>query len=181
MKPSLSAPSTSAARSLEGSRAVDAAARDGCVDTGIGKRGLLAAAGLALLLGQPGLVAAQGNGCRNDMLRGQYVFTATGHTRASAADPWVPKAIIEFIYIQGDGTLSTPAVSAANAFGNSGSVSVTGPGNPGVYSVNDDCTGTVQFTPGPTFNIFVQPLGREFWMIQANPNNVFQGNVKRLW
>ena len=181
MKSSQSTPSILAATNGEGHRAVDAAARSRCVDTGSGKRGLLAAAGLALLLGQPGWVAAQGLGCKHDMLRGQYVFTATGHTRASASDPWVPKAIIEFINVHGDGTLSTPAVSVANASGNSGNVSVPGPGSSGIYSVNDDCTGTVQFSPGPSFHIFVAPRGEEFWMIQANPNNVFQGNVKRLW
>jgi len=39
----------------------------------------------------------------------------------------------------------------------------------------------LQFTNGPSFNIFAAPRGEEFWMIQTNPNNVLQGNVRRLW
>jgi hypothetical protein len=140
------------------------------------------AVGIALILGAPGFAAAHGiKGCKHDMLRGQYVFTASGHTRASADSPWVPKAIVEALSINGDGTLTTPAVTVANPFGNSGAVSSWAPGSAGVYTVSDDCTGTLQFTPGPSFNIYVAPRGDEFWLMQSNPNNVFQGTAKRLW
>ena len=56
-------------------------------------------------------------------------------------------------------------------------------GAPGVYTVNDDCSGTVQFLDAGNvmFKIYVEPVqGDTVWMIQTNPaNNVFQGSAKR--
>ena len=145
------------------------------------------AATFALILCLPGLAVAQpANKCKDSMLTGQYVFTASGFTRALgslAGTPWVPKAILEVIQFNGDGTLSTPAVTAANPFGDSGAI-LQGSGAPGVYSVNDDCTGTVQFSDANSvkFNIYVEPpKGDTIWMIQTNPtNNVFQGSATRV-
>jgi len=138
------------------------------------------ALGASLIICIPGLAVADGpKGCKHDMLRGQYVFTATGFSRA-ADGSWFPKAIVEYIDMKGDGTLSVPAATVANR-ANDGAVVQSPPGGVGAYSLNDDCTGTLQFTNGPSFNIFAAPRGEEFWMIQTNPNNVLQGNVKRLW
>ena len=138
------------------------------------------AVGAALLLCLPGLAVAAGpKGCKHDMLKGQYVFTATGFSRAMDGS-WYPKAIVEYIEFDGNGNLTVPAATVANR-SNDGAVTASPPGGIGVYSLADDCTGTLQFTPGPSFNIFVAPRGDEFWMIQTTPNNVFQGNVKRLW
>ena len=40
------------------------------------------------------------------------------HARHSGPGiPWVPKAIIEVLQFNGDGTLTTPALTAANPFG----------------------------------------------------------------
>jgi hypothetical protein len=47
-------------------------------------------------------------------------------------------------------------------------------------ALDADCKGTLQFTPGPSFDIFVARKGRGFWMIQTNPGNVFQGPVKKV-
>lgn len=136
--------------------------------------------GISLLLCIPGLALANGpKGCKHDMLKGQYIFTAAGFSRAADAT-WFPKAIVEYMDVKGDGTLSVPAATIANRT-NDGAVVQQPPGAVGAYSINDDCTGTLQFTNGPSFNIFVAPRGDEFWMIQTNPNNVLQGNVKRLW
>src|SRR5574337_1064972 len=57
------------------------------------------AAVLALLLCLPGLAAAdRGQKCNENILKGRYVFTASGFTRPPASGPgtpWVPKAIVE--------------------------------------------------------------------------------------
>ena len=154
-------------------------------------KGLIAkcAAIFLLVLCLPQLAAAQPtNRCKDEnILKGTYVFTASGFTRpptSPSGTPWVPKAILEVIQFNGDGTLSTPAVTAANPFGDTGGI-LHGSGAPGVYSINDDCTGTVQFADanGVRFNIYVDPpQGDTIWMIQANPgNNVFQGSAKRVW
>jgi len=146
------------------------------------------AAILVLALCLPGFAAAEPrNRCDENILRGHYVFTASGFTRPPSSPPntpWVPKAILEVLQFNGDGTLSTPSVTAANPFGDTGNM-IHGAGSPGVYSINDDCTGTLQFSDANsvTFNIYVDPpQGNTIWMIQTNPaNNVFQGSAKRVW
>lgn len=105
------------------------------------------------------------------------MFTATGSTRAPSSTPgtpWTPKAILEVIAFNGDGSLTTPTVTVANPFGDTGGVlnPPTG-GAPGAYIVNDDCTGRVHFfdANGAMFNIFVEPpRGDTIWMIQTSPS-----------
>jgi hypothetical protein len=136
----------------------------------------------------PGLAAADGsNLCTNDMLDGRYVFNATGYTRnpvSGPGTPWVPKAILEVIQFNSDGTLTTPSLTAANPFGDTGAILQPGAGASGSYSINDDCTGTVHFLDANnvTFKIYVDPhRGDSIWMIQINPaNNVFQGVATRV-
>jgi hypothetical protein len=54
-----------------------------------------------------------------------------------------------------------------------------------VYSINADCSGSVQFSDATnaTFKIQVDPpQGSTIWMIQTNPlNNVFQGSAQRVF
>jgi hypothetical protein len=99
--------------------------------------------------------------------------------------PWVPKAILEVLHFNGDGTLATPAVTIANPFGDTGNILQPPSGANGLYSINADCTGTVQFldATNATFKIQVDPpQGDTIWMIQTNPaNNVFQGSATRVW
>ena len=60
------------------------------------------------------------------------------------------------------------------------------PGGAGTYTVanpvpNDPaCVGSLTFTGGPSFDIFVAPKGEDVWMIQNNANNVFQGTVTKV-
>ena len=54
--------------------------------------------------------------CSLATLVGRYVFTANGFSAATGT--WQPKAIVEIIQFNGDGTLSVPAVTVANALGN---------------------------------------------------------------
>lgn len=147
------------------------------------------AAIFALVLSLPELAPAQPTiKCKDSMLNGQYVFTASGFTRAPNSlpgTPWAPKAILEVLQFNGDGSLSTPAVTAANPFGDLGNIlQPPSGGAPGVYSINDDCTGTVQFSDANSvkFNIYVEPpKGDTIWMIQTNPaNNVFRGSATRV-
>jgi hypothetical protein len=147
------------------------------------------AAAIPLILCLPGFTAAAPTQrCTDNVLEGQYVFTASGFTRPPTSvpgTPWVPKAIVEVLHFNGDGTLSTPALTAANPFGDLGNVLQPPAGAPGSYSINDDCTGTVQFFDAASvaFKIYVDPpRGDTIWMIQINPvNNVFQGTATRVW
>lgn len=133
------------------------------------------------------LPASAGEQCTAEMLKGRYVFTATGATRPAASTPgvaWTPKAIVEVVVFNGDGSLTTPFVTVANAFGDTGGIlNPPGGGAPGAYIVNEDCTGRIHFfdATGAMFNIVVEPKGETVWMIQVNPvNNVFQGTAKRV-
>ena len=144
------------------------------------------AATLPLILCVPGLAAADTTTVCNDaIVKGRYTFTASGFTRPPGSPPgtpWVPKAIIEVIHFNGDGTLTVPSVTVANPFGDTGAI-VQPPPGAGTYAVNDDCSGFIQFhDPASTaFRIQVDtPRGLNFWLIQINPtNNVFQGSARR--
>ena len=144
---------------------------------------------LPLILCLPGIAAADvTNKCRDDILQGQYVFAASGFTRPPASGPgtpWAPKAILEVLHFNGDGTLSTPAVTLANPFGDTGNILQPPSGANGVYVINADCSGTVHFLDANDvmYKIYVDPpQGDTIWMIQTNPiNNVLQGSAKRVF
>jgi hypothetical protein len=107
-------------------------------------------------------------------LRGAYLFQAHGYNIVAGVAQ--PKAIIEGINFNGDGTLVSPFAT----------VSINGmilhsSGSLGTYTVNADCTGTVSFTGGPSFDIAVDTSGRELRMIQTGPGSpVFEGIVTRM-
>jgi hypothetical protein len=132
---------------------------------------------IALLCSISGTALAHDKDCSLGTLRGDYVFSASGHSLIAGV--WQPKAIVEYIHFNGDGTLTVTAATVANA-GNSGNVTQSPPGGTGTYVLDANCKGSLQFTPGPTFDIFAAPRGKGLWMIQTNPGNVFQGQVKRV-
>ena len=61
-----------------------------------------------------------------------------------------------------------------------GVVARTPPGGTGSYTVEAGCKGSVAFTGGPSFDIFLSPSGDKVWMIQTNPDTVFQGTATRI-
>jgi hypothetical protein len=134
-------------------------------------------AAVALFCCLSGTALAHDKECSLNTLKGDYVFSASGHSLIAGV--WQPKAIVELIHFNGDGTLSVTAATVANA-GNSGLVTQSPPGATGTYALDVNCKGTLQFTPGPSFDIFVARRGHGLWMIQTNQGNVFQGHVKKV-
>src|SRR5512140_1320661 len=132
------------------------------------------AAAAFLVVGVSGAALAAGDGerCGVETLRGKYVFSASGFM-ITAAGVVQPKAIVEVIDFNGDGTLAVPAATRSV----NGAITRSLP-SVGTYTVADDCTGTIAFD-GPAFDIFLSPRGDRFWLIQTNPNNVFQGSARR--
>ena len=124
----------------------------------------------AITLGAAGAALADDE-CTLRTLRGTYVFAATGYNIVSGVAQ--PKAIFEIIALNGDGTLSVPAATTSI-----NGVIVRSQGS-GAYTVAPTCTGTITFSGGPTFDIFVLRSGRQLWMIQTNPNTVLQGTATR--
>lgn len=127
-------------------------------------QGLMA---VATTLAMSGAVQANGHGghgktCSVDTLEGLYVFSASGFSIVGGVAQ--PRAIVEFIRFDGEGTLSVLA----------GTLSVNGvvtrvgggAGPAGTYSVASNCTGLLVFgPPGPTFDLYVAPSGSEVHMI----------------
>ena len=140
----------------------------------------LAIAAIAIGVSTGAVADDEGRICRADKLVGLYVFAASGYNIASGVPQ--PKAIVELIRFNGDGTLTVPAATRSI----NGVIGRSPPGGTGTYTVNADCTGTLVFGNGaPAFDIFPAPSGDDLWMIQTNDpvfagSVVFQGNVTRV-
>jgi len=125
-----------------------------------------------------------GGRCSPQVLDGLYVFAATGFIIPPAGAPAQPKAIVEWIRFNGDGTLSSSGATRSL----NGMIAEVPPSD-GVgssYSVTDldppgkACKGMLTFLNGPSFDLFIPPKGEDIWMIQTNPNNVFQGTATKV-
>jgi hypothetical protein len=138
----------------------------------------------AMMSGTSGSAQAQtpAQTCSLHTLHGLYIFATHGWNVTNGAA--VPKAIVEGIHFNGDGTLVSPfatvSINGAIIHSNAGV---------GTYTVNPDCTGTLAFTPGPSFDIFADPRGgKQLWMIQTGPavpglpptGPVFEGTAVRV-
>ena len=125
------------------------------------------------LAGGPAATPAPGN-CGVHTLRGSYIFAASGYDIVAGVPR--PKAIVEPIDFNGDGTLAAFAVTVSI----NGNV-IRGTSGVGEYTVAAGCVGTITFTgPGFAFDVFIEPSGKQGWMIQTNPNTVFQGTLTRV-
>ena len=136
---------------------------------------------VAAVFATPGIARAENDGqsvmptCGVYTLHGSYLFATHGWSIVDGVAQ--PKAIVEGIDFNGDGTLVSPFATVSI----NGTI-IRSSGSLGTYIVNTDCTGTLSFTDGPSFDIFVHPSGRQLWMIQtAGPlPAVFEGTVTRV-
>jgi len=132
---------------------------------------------VAALLGFTGVAQANDNDggeCSVATLRGSYVFAASGYNIVAGIAQ--PKAIVEAIDFDGNGALPVPAATVSI----NGTIVHPPPNGTGTYTVAPDCTGTLTFGSGPTFDLFLAPGGKEFFMIQTTPATVLEGRVVRL-
>jgi hypothetical protein len=138
------------------------------------------AVALGLTLTVPGAALADGHDdaktCSNESLRGLYLFSASGFNIVAGTPQ--PKAVVEYIRFNGDGTLTVPAATASI----NGVITRSPPGGTGTYAVSPDCTGSLQFgPPGPAFDLFTTSKGGDLVMIQTGPGApVMQGTADRL-
>jgi hypothetical protein len=127
----------------------------------------------ALTLAVPALSNAQAPAdddvCGVHTLRGTYVFAARGFNIVAGVAQ--PKAIVEVIEFNGDGTLSVLAATLSV-----NGIIVRPPPEIGTYTVENDCSGTILFG-GPSFDIFISSGADDISLIQTNPNTVFQGTA----
>ena len=145
------------------------------------KQGIMAT--LALVI--PSVSQAKDNDddgkvCRDSTLHGLYVFNASGFNIVGGIAQ--PKAIVELIRFNGDGSLTVPAATVSI----NGTITRSPPNGTGRYTVGPDCTGSLVFgpplaAPGPAYDLFVEFGGSELHMIQTGPGSpVFQGTAERL-
>src|SRR5947207_10292202 len=130
----------------------------------------------ATAFGTPGVARAQPlvPPCGVYTLSGSYLFATHGWNIVGGVAQ--PKAIVEGINFNGDGTLVSPFATVSI----NGTI-IHSSGSLGTYTVNTDCTGTLSFTGGASFDIFVEPNGKQLWMIQTGPMPaVFEGVATRV-
>jgi hypothetical protein len=112
--------------------------------------------------------------CAAGTLRGVYMFHASGFNIVNGTA--VPKAIIETLVFDGAGNVSTPAVSISF----NGLIVQPPQGNPGAYTVDADCTGTLMFADGIKFDLQIRSDGKAINLLQTNPNTVMQGTAQKV-
>ena len=116
----------------------------------------------AMVLGASGTAraAADAQVCSVGMLRGLYLWTFDGYAKLGGT--LVPKAIMQGLRFNGDGT-------TFNQFGTvniGGTIIIDATGAEGTYTVAADCTGTLSYTGGASFNIYVGPGAQKIWFTQ---------------
>lgn len=132
------------------------------------------AVGMARAQEMPSAQNDDGRECSDASLRGLYLFAATGYDIVGGAAQ--PKAILEEIRFNGDGTLTVPAATVSR----NGTILHPPASGTGTYAVTSDCTGTLTFASGLTFDLYLGPRSADFSMIQTNAGSVLQGRVIRL-
>ena len=122
--------------------------------------------------------AAEGQVCSVHMLKGMYLWTFDGSENFGGN--FVPKAIMQGLQFNGDGTTFNP-FGTVNI---GGFIIIDATGGVGTYTVNPDCTGTLSITNGPTFNIYVGPGAQKVWTLETSPSpaglGVSVGTATRL-
>jgi len=98
--------------------------------------------------------------CNVGTLRGLYVWSWDGYQNINGN--LVPKAILQGIQFNGDGTTFNP-FGTVNV---GGFLIIDATGDVGTYTVAADCTGTISITGGPTFNIYIGPGAKQIWTTQ---------------
>ena len=111
--------------------------------------------------------AADGQACSVHMLKGLYLWTFDGYENFGGN--FVPKAIMQGLQFNGDGTTFNP-FGTVNI---GGTIIFDVTGGPGTYTVAPDCTGTLTPGPGisPTFNIYVGPGAQQVWTLEISSPN----------
>jgi hypothetical protein len=122
---------------------------------------LCLAAAMALGTSATARAAADAQVCSVGTLKGLYLWTFDGY--ANFGGNLVPKAIMQGIRFNGDGTTFNP-FGTVNI---GGTIIIDATGGVGTYTVAADCTGTLSITDGPSFNMYVGPGAQQLWITQT--------------
>src|SRR3954466_13991032 len=130
----------------------------------------------AAMTTQQGYAEGASKTCSLETLKGRYQFASAGHAVINGAA--VPLAVAGFDILDGHGNLlsnSTLIVGGTVIFQN-----LVVPN--GSYTVNKDCTGTLNLAANPrVLSIFVAPDGEAFDYVQTAPSdNILAGTIRGL-
>ena len=116
--------------------------------------------------------------CDATTLRGQFAFRGHGVVPSGPPPaPFVPFGVVGMLTLDGEGNLTNQSTASNNGVILSGL-------RLGSYTVNEDCTGTLQvLLPFPPFelnhNLVISEKGGSFYMIGTDPS-VVTFEAKRL-
>jgi hypothetical protein len=102
--------------------------------------------------------------CSETTLEGRYLFTEVGYE--TKGNQLVPFATITGYVDKANGTENGVATSIVN-----GEITRNERFS-GTYTVNEDCTGTVTYTDGTQYELFIAPDGRMRTFVQTKPPGV---------
>jgi hypothetical protein len=141
-------------------------------------------AALLVVLGVVGLVGvvavgsgfadeenASGAKCSEATLEGTYLFAQNGVE--INGDEQRPFALAGYDVFDGNGEVK------GLASGNFNGQTFRNESGSGTYSVKADCTGTLTFTNGTRYDIFIAPDGSKFAFVRTNPEFVSSGFEQR--
>jgi hypothetical protein len=120
---------------------------------------------------------ATGAKCSEATLEGTYLFAQNGVEIKGTEQ--VPFAIAGYDVFDGHGKVR--GISSGNF---NGKITHNEP-LPGTYSVKANCTGTLTFTNGTRYDLFLAPDGSKFAFVRTNPEIVsagfeLRGTAKRV-
>jgi hypothetical protein len=110
--------------------------------------------------------------CSEATLKGTYLFAQNGvEIKGTEQRPF---AIAGYDVFDGNGKVRGLASANFN-----GKITRKEP-LPGTYMVKADCTGTLTFTNGTRYDMFIAPDGSEFAFVRTNPEFVSAGFEQRV-
>ena len=121
---------------------------------------------------------AAGAKCSNATLEGTYLFAQNGvELKGNDQRPF---AIAGYDVYDGNGKVKGHASANFN-----GKITRSKEPLPGTYTVKANCTGTLTFTDGTRYDIFIAPDGSMFTFVHTNPELVSasfeqRGSAKRV-
>ena len=107
--------------------------------------------------------AADTQVCSADRLTGLYLWTFDGYTRLGGN--LLPKAVMQGLQFNGKMQRLNNTFGTVNI---GGTITIDATGGVGIYTVTADCTGTMLFTNGPSFNMYIGPGAQQLWITQTN-------------
>ncbi len=114
---------------------------------------------------------AAGAKCSEATLDGRYLFSFDGY--AINGDKKVPFAQAGYEVYDGNGHVK------GVYSGNFGGDIIRNQPFSGTYTVKAGCTGTVRYTDGTRYDLFIAPDGSSFTFLQSNPGVVVSGFEQR--